>query len=212
MSNKENIKQFWDWFTKNNAKFLFVNEVEETEREKHFDEFISHLHNYCPKLFFQMGGHPDQKEMELIITAEGISEYFPMVEELVNAAPELKDWKFIKFKQPHGSGLIAKYRGKDFDPNKTMYIGLYNEDAPNEVGIHICYSDYEDSEREIFVGGTYLMLDTLLGERSTTLDINYLDVIKTPGNITDFDFGHLCDLKEYIDRVKNNKNYCAKIF
>ncbi len=205
MSNKAKINPFWDWFTANSNKFLFVNDIEETEREKLFDDFILHLHAYCDKLFFQMGGHPDAKKMELIITAEGLSQYFPNVEELVDAAPTLDNWEFIKFKQPHGPGVITKYRDIDFDPNKTIYIQLVNEQAPNEVGIHVCYADFDEEQKDIFVGGTYLMLDTLLGEKSTTLDISYLDIIKTPANITEYDFGHLCDLKEYIDRVKSGK-------
>lgn len=203
MRDLENAKKFWKWFTENNSKFLFVTEVNDSERESFLNDFLFHLHEYCDHLYFQIGGHPDDKKVELIISAEGMANYFPKVEELVDAAPQFENWEIIKFKQPQGSGFITQYHGRDFDPNKVIYIPLLNKDKPHAVGIHICYPDYEEKEKATFVGGTYLMLDTVLGEKSTTLDIEYMDVIKTPKNITEVDFRHVSDLKEYIDKIKN---------
>lgn len=202
MSDKENIKKFWDWFSANSSKFLFVTEVDEKEREIFLDEFLSHLHTYCNQLYFQIGGHPDNKKLELIITAEGMAEYFPKVEALVDAAPQLDNWEFIKFKQPQGPEFVTQYNGREFDPKKTMYLPLFNKNKPGSIGIHVCYPDYNESERSVFVGGTYLMLDTILGEKSTTLDLEYMDVIKTPADLSQTGFGHLSGLKEYVDKMK----------
>ncbi len=48
-----------------------------------------------------------------------------------------------------------------------------------------------------------MILDTILGEKSVTLDIDHMEVIKTPENITDLDFGHLSNIGEYIAEKKN---------
>jgi hypothetical protein len=202
MPEAQAAKTFWDWFGANQAKFLFSTSVEEAERDRMMEEFGTELHKYHPHLFFLMGGHPDHQDVELIITAEGISEYFPFVEELVSHAPQLKGWKIIAFKPPLGKGLNVEIGGVVFDPSKTIFIPLHNEEAPDGVGINICYPDYSEEQRNLFLQGTYIMLDTLLGERSTTLDIDYLDVMITPTDIANYDFRHLDDIKEYIDRVK----------
>lgn len=206
MSDTKNIQQFWDWFSANNSRFLFITDVSEQEREIFMNELVQHLHNYCGQLYFQVGGQPGNKKMELIISAEGLAEYFPKVEALVDAAPAYDNWAIVKFKQPQGPELVAQYGGRDFDPKKTMYIPLHNKNKPNAIGIHVCYPDYSEEEKSLFVGGTYLMLDTILGEKSTTLDIEYMDVIKTPANITEMGFGYLSVLKEYVDKIKGRSN------
>ena len=40
-------------------------------------------------------------------------------------------------------------------------------------------------------------------EKSTALDIDYLEVTKTPDNIGRYDFRHLENIKEFIDEKKN---------
>jgi hypothetical protein len=195
--------RFWSWFVENNNKYLFINQIDSIEiKEQLFNEFTEQLHRYCDKLFYEIGGHPHDTEVELIITAEGVSENFRKVELLVNSAPLIKDWKIIAFKPTMGKGFKTIINGKEFDPAKIIFIPLDNEENPTGVGIHVCYPDYTDEERTTFVNGTYIALDCLLGEKSTTLDIDYLDVIRTPANITEYVFRHLEDIQEYIVEKK----------
>jgi hypothetical protein len=202
MPGKQAAEQFWKWFSGNNSKFLFATEVDAAERDRMMAEFGNELHKYHPNLYFLLGGHPDHKDVELIITAEGISEYFPFVEELVSMAPAINGWRVIAFKPPLGKGLSVEIGGRTFDPGKTIFIPLRNEEAPQGVGLRICYPDYEEHKKNLFLQGTYIMLDTLLGERSTTLDIDYLEVDRTPPDIAQHPFMHLEDIKEHIDKVK----------
>jgi hypothetical protein len=202
MPGKEAAEQFWKWFSENNHRFLFATQVEEAERDRMMNEQGAKLHEYHEHLFFLVGGHPDHADTELIITAEGITEYFPFVEELVSAAPEIKGWKFIAFKPPMGKGLRVEQGGKTFDPEKIIFIPLHNPEEPDGVALNICYPDYDEKERNLFLSGTYIMLDTLLGEKSTMLDIDHFEIIRTPADIASYDFHHLNDIKEYIDKVK----------
>jgi hypothetical protein len=205
--NKQNelkkIEDFWSWFNLNNKKYLFLNQIDSEEvKEKLLDDFNIELHKYCENLFFEIGGHLDQTQ-ELIITAEGNKEYFQKVDDLVASAPKIKDWDIVAFKPPMDKGFIINIEGKEFDPSKIIFIPLNNKDRPTAIGMHVCYPDYIDKERNLFATGTYLMLDTLLGEKSSTLDIDYLDIIRTPDNIGNYDFKHLSDIREYISNKKN---------
>ena len=202
MYNQLEIKNFWIWFENNHKKYIFIQEVDDTEREKILTELIQELHKYCDGLFFQLGGHPDEHQMELVITAEGITDYFPMVEALVDQAPAIKGWDIIKFKQPQGPGFSTEYRGFVFDPEETIFIPLTSIDAPNAVGILVCYPDFIEAEKEAFINGTFIMLDTLIGEKSTAMDIDYLDVAQTPEEIEEYEFLYMTEIASFIEEKK----------
>lgn len=196
---------FWNWFKANNARFLFLNEVDEQEKEKMMDDLLEQLHGYCKYLFFEIGSHPKDSVCELIITAEGNTDYFDKVETLVDLAPEIKEWQFLKYRQPHGKGFSVDYGGRVFDPEKTIFILLYSEEKPESIGIQVCYPDYTEEERQMFMHGTFIMVDTLIGERSAALDLDYLDVVKTPDDLIDSDYPLLSSLPELITDRKVNK-------
>jgi hypothetical protein len=201
--NKE--KKFWNWFKKNNAKFLFLNEVDDEIKEKHMDDFITQLHKYNEGLYFLIGGHPDDKKVELVITAEGIVEYFSAVEKLVEAAPELERWSIIAFKPPEGADFITEIGNRIFDPNEITFIPLETKQDPKAVGIQVCFPEFSDEEKDLFIQGTYLMIDSIIGEKSVAQDIDYLTVIKTPDNISKIDTLKLSELDQFIKDKKNTR-------
>lgn len=80
--------QFWDWFTAHEAQFRAI---PPERKEELLNELLSRLHRYDHRLFFQMGGPEDARE--LIISAEGEKQAFPAVESLIAAAPEVPGWE-----------------------------------------------------------------------------------------------------------------------
>ncbi len=193
---------FWHWFSDNQNKFSFINEVQEAERDNLLDEFIAELHQFNDNIYFEIGGDLDDDKKELIITAEGVMDYFPEVETLVSAAPKFEKWDVIAFKPPMGKGFKTNYAGIEFDPEKVIFIPLENEEQPDAIGINVCYPDFDESDREVLMEGTYLMLDTIIGEKSTTLDINYLEITQTPENVADLNFMCCSEIGEYIEDKK----------
>ncbi len=195
-------RKFWKWFSANNHSYLFLSEVDDQEKERIMDDLLVHLHEFCEHLFFEIGGHPKDEHMELVITAEGVREYFVKVEELVDAAPDLPRWRVVKFKQPNGPGFVLDYQGRKFDPETIMFVPLHSEDHPESIGIRVCYPDYSEEEKNIYLNGTYIVIDSLIGEQSAVLDIDYLEIAGIPEDAEEEDYPSLSSLGQLIKERK----------
>lgn len=204
--NKEKALSFWQWFEKNHHQYLFINDVQdEDEKERMLDLFLTQLHEFNPELFFEIGGYPNAQRMDLVITAQGIVAQFASVEFLLTHAPDMKDWNFVAFKPAMGSNFTTTIGDKLFDPKKIIFIPLESDEDPDWLGIEVCYPNFDEDERNEYILGTYLMLDVLLGEKSTAMDIDYLDVVATPDDLADYPFMHLSEIKEFIDSAKSSE-------
>jgi hypothetical protein len=191
-------KDFWKWFEKNSAKYFFLNQVDnEEERERLLDEFLEKLQAYSPKLFFEIGGHPDEKQ-NLIITAGGNPDYFSDVDELVSRAPQLKDWNVIALKPPADGNFVITYEGAKIDPAKSWFMTLERKDVPDMLGLRIYTADYDPSMKNSFVNAAYLALDSILGERSTALEVQHVEVDNLPDNPEEKRLINLTKLPAYI--------------
>ncbi|WP_197091431.1 hypothetical protein [Sphingobacterium endophyticum] len=195
-------KQFWNWFERNNSKFFFLNQIDnEQERERLLDDFLERLHTYNEHLFFEIGGHPDETQ-ELIITAEGDTEYFEKVEALVKEAPSLKNWHIIPFKPP-AEGFTISYKGIELDPKNLWFFPLENKQNISLLGLKIYLPRYEHSQKKDTLTAVYLVLDSLLGERSSSMDIHHVEVHQLPSNPEEQGLLDLVDLPGYIKWKKS---------
>jgi len=200
--NKED--KFWDWFSNNHSQFLFVGQVDDLEKERLLNELFKNLQAYNKGLFFQIGGHPDGKQ-ELIITPEGDRTLFPVTEKLVAAAPPLKDWNIIAFKQAMGFDFVIDYEGTSLDPRNMWFVELQSSDNPDFFGLRIGTYDFDPAKERSVLSATYLILDTILGERSCVLDVHYVEVVQLPIDPQENGFMPLVELPEYIAWAKRNK-------
>ncbi len=202
MNKTTQAKHFWEWFVANQASYKsFPEEAPEKQQELE-DIFLNHLHAYCEGLFFEID--IEDTACALTITAEGDADLFPEVSELVSSAPDLPGWTIHNLRQPLGD-VISEYEDLIFDPDDTIFIPLVNEEDPFAVGIEVCYDEYSKDRHEDWLIGTFMMLDTVIGEQSTALDIDYVAVKKTPKDIEKLEYHYISDIGEYIAEVKGRK-------
>jgi hypothetical protein len=196
-------KQFWDWFKENNAKFFFLNQIDDNqEKERLLNEFLEQLHTYDEHLFFEIGGYPDETQ-ELIISAEGDLEQFEKVERLVSQAPQLKDWRIIAFKPPAESGFTIDYNGIKLSPKNLWFFPLENKKAPELLGLKIYLEDYNKTTEKDTLTAIYLVLDSLLGEKSSALDIQHVEIDQLPSTPEEQGLIELLELPKYIKWKKS---------
>jgi hypothetical protein len=197
-------QQFWDWFKANEAKFFFLNQInDDDEKETILDDLLSHLHEYCDHLFFEVGGYPDEKQ-DLIITAEGNIDYFDKVEFLVKQAPQLEYWNVIAFKPVVDGGTI-EYNGIKLNPETMCFDPLSNKSS-QKIGLRIYIDNYNSNNKKDFLTATYLVLDNILGEKSNAMDIGYVDIETLPSIPEREELIELTKLPRYIKWKKSKLN------
>jgi hypothetical protein len=200
------MKQFWNWFKDNNSAYLFLNQIEdESEKQRLLDNLMKRLHQYCDKLYFQIGGHPDD-DQELIITAEGNSDYFKLVEDLVSLAPTVPNWKFIALLQPDISkDFHINYEGIVLASNQIYFLPLDHEDSPSLIGLRICIKNYESLKDNKWLQPTvYKIIDTIVGEKAFALDIDYIEIDELPEEPKEEGMFELSGLPSYLEWHKSN--------
>ena len=189
------ITDFWKWFKENNSQFFFLNQIsDENEKQRILGEFQARLSKYNDNLYFEIGGEPDDTQ-ELIISAGGDINYFHEVEELVNNAPKIKDWKIIAFKPSMGTKFKLNYEGIEISPN-DIWFDAFRTDNKN-LHLILYYNNYVKEKEDSFVSASYIALDVILGEKSSTMNIESIEVdnIKNKENNSI----RLDGIKEFID-------------
>lgn len=148
------------------------------------NNLLENLHQYCDKLFFEIGGAPGE-DQELIITAEGNIKFFDQVEKLINSAPAIAGWIFIPFIPARTLNYVSVFEGVELKPSEIWFLPLENKNEPKAIAFMICLPNYESVKNNEWLNeAVYKMLDAALGEKVFALDINYIEVKGLPeGNL-----------------------------
>lgn len=191
-------KEFWEWFIKNEAKFYFLNQIEDDEeRERVLDVFQKKLHQYCPHLYFEIGGLPNA-DQELIITSEGNIDFFDNVTCLVDKAPNISNWKIVAFKQPHNGNYVFENKKVKISTKEIWFLPLSNEQKPNMLGLRIGIPKFQKEIKEDYLNAMHKVLNTKLGEKNYSLYISFVDVVDLPSNPKQNGFIEFVDLNNYM--------------
>jgi len=166
---------FWNWFKHNNERYLDLDTIDEAKLETLLDEFLYQLHQYCNKLFFQIGGDVGSTK-ELIISAEGNKDYFDQVEQLVAAAPPIAHWRIISLKPPVNEDFTTEHNGIRVSTKELWFLPMQNADETKFLGLRIYVPFYDQERRDDYLFIIYQILDSVLGEKSHALDIHQVDV------------------------------------
>ena len=193
----DTTSQFWNWFKDHNKSYTFLHSVDENVKEQLLDNFLEQLHNYCDKIYFEIGGFPDE-DQELIITAEGDKDYFDKVEHLINNAPKITGWNFIAFKPPMPDHFKSKWDDLELDTEDMWFLPLSNEKKQG-LGIRVYFHNQDlIKDNESLTPLLYKMLDTIIGEKSFALDIHYVDTDLLPNDPKVEGLYPILELPQYI--------------
>jgi hypothetical protein len=173
------IDSFWNWFVKNEHRFRKMG-THTNKAHVFLDELIQQMKPYNPWLK-ALAGPYDKRTFELIITADGDIALFCKVEELVNAAPPLKEWKITAHKPAIGMDKMSiDMFGHTFDAENMSFYPVLDPAYPDEINIVLVHPGFNEEETANFQTGGMIYLENALGELHTATMIDKYEVRGTP--------------------------------
>jgi hypothetical protein len=189
----QKINAFWTWLVSRQSD---LNAMDSPE-EPFWDEMLERLKTLNDGLWFEVSA-PGEGDREIVITAQGDWELFPLVEAMVSVAPELPGWSAVALKPAMGFGFTIGYRGLELDPQGIWFEPLVDPDAPEVLGLRVAVQGFNDDQEEDFANGLLLVLDTALGERAAATDVDLVDVCEVPADPDDEGFLPFTELGSYL--------------
>ena len=193
-SNPE--EDFWKWFAKN-QKYIYENVENKDKQEELFDDISSRLHKIDENLAFEFSPIHENKIREFSISADGIEESFPAVENLIAKSPKIKNWQFNAFRQRvPGDEMML-----DFGEFKIGYDDIYfrYSTSHNELGIELNIRNYNNTAA--MKNAIYILLDGLLGEYDVTMNIDWIEWVELDENNVE-NLNQFIELRDLIDSRK----------
>lgn len=168
---------FWTWFQINQQKFYNIVKSGQNPEKDFFDKL-------SPKLgelkdgYFYLTGMIDDNTAELVFTPDGVVKNIVFVEELVQSAPKISNWKFTPLKPALDiENVRIDMDGYSFGSENLSFYAIDNDNYPDEVDIVIVYNDYNEDDKFTITNGTFIFLDNYLGELNSVTTIDNLTVI-----------------------------------
>ena len=172
-----NNQDFWNWFSANEQTFYNVVKTGKNIEADFFNKLSPKLEQLKDGFFF-LSGMYDDNTAELIFTPDGVLRNIVFVEELIDAAPLIHNWKFTALKPANDienfSINMADYA---FDRENLSFYSNYHENYPDEVDIVIAYNDYKEEDKSTIINGIYIFIDNCLGELNSVTTIDNLTII-----------------------------------
>jgi hypothetical protein len=125
LMDKKNIEEFWNWFEtyKNEEETALISSVNERLKQVSFGLSAELSVEKTPK--------------ELIITPQGIKQFFSDAYALVKDAPTIDGWKIVATKPALGEGHSFKMGSVEIDPKEVTFMPLNADEHPDDVAIRL---------------------------------------------------------------------------
>ena len=170
---KSQEEKFWNWFVKNQSTY-YTDVGNKKVEEQIFNELSSQLVKINEELVFEFSPIHENGIRELTISSEGIAEVFPIIENLIEKAPELENWQFNAFRQRiPGDNFEIQFGDLKIGYSDLYFKFGYDND---KIGIELNIRNY-DGEAST-QNAIYILLDGLIGEYDVTTSIGWIEWVK----------------------------------
>jgi hypothetical protein len=167
-------ERFWQWFEQHsNGLFAF-----ETDRDRVFRDLTAALHKVHEGLTFEFGPVQNGKR-EFIVSADGIRERFPAVQNLVAAAPAMSQWIVIPFRPPKAIASVIEYDGHRVGPEDVWFR---SEPDGDRIGLTLYVRGLTEENTRSVGGATFILLDSALGEFAVETRVGFIEWKGLPDN------------------------------
>jgi hypothetical protein len=131
----------------------------------------------------------------LIITAEGEKSLFPLVEQIVAAAPVVKGWKIFALKPKLGFPEFIQWEGYQLSVEDVVFDPMENESG--ELGLFLLVPDLADEDADNAHDALLRAIDHGLGEREFAEAVAFTEIAALEESADEF--VSLTDLASFIE-------------
>ena len=166
-------RKFWDWFQVNSKR---LHEFEK-DQEKIFNELDAEMDKVNKDLLFEFG--PDQDGVrEFTVSGGGVKAVFPAVKDLVAAAPKMKEWKIVAFRQPKSLDYRIKFGDQELTVDDFWFS---HQKAPdNKTDIKVFIRGLNKENESVMHQLAFLFLDSAIGEYNVATKIGGIEFLPAP--------------------------------
>jgi hypothetical protein len=164
-SREERIQAFWQWFDTN--KEQYENLTPENQSAK-LNILIDKLHDIDSELSVEISA----EIQEIVISAEGDTSRFALVEEIVRKAPPLEEWDVTAFRQPKLEDFTLQYEEITLTPSELYFLPVENNNQLDIIIYGVGFSKYNYNKLAHY---GMIMLDKVMGEYNVAAKVRYYD-------------------------------------
>lgn len=194
--DKQELESFWRWLEAHKR---------ELDRLEHPDDYfwqeiLGRLRVFSERLYIEVSAlSTGTFERELIITTHGRRELFSVADRIVANALQIPGWKFISLKPAMGFDFKSCYEGIEFEPKSIWFTPLAKKLAPQFLGLRIGIPGLTPDINRQAANAVRIILDTALGERTSALEIHYVETVVLPEKPREAGYIELPKLPRYIE-------------
>jgi hypothetical protein len=190
------IDEFWKWLGQNELEYRRIFDDRETDL---IDDILNKLIEIQKGLAVEFEKSNDIYVM--IISADGVEEYFDIVQKIINKAPLIKSWKFIAFRQPYEKERLQKFvltvNGYSLDPKQIMFLPIVEEE---KLYIQIFSPDINEETKNKIGYGCLMLLDNIIGEYACVKKVDGYEYYNiTEANEFENELKPLTEIAAYLD-------------
>ncbi|MBQ9418713.1 MAG: hypothetical protein IJU19_09065 [Bacteroidales bacterium] len=197
-------EEFWQWFAEHNEQLTAIGDLSDEQQAALLQSLSERLHAYCEGIDCELG-EATANGRTLTFTAEGDTDWFRQVVELVDAAPDLDWWSFVAFKQPLGRQLRVHFGKYLFDTSKMWFEQLECEEEPEMLGLRVAVAGNRP-EDEDFQVGVYTTVEALIGEFDCATLVGYMETVELPAEPLKSGYQPLDSLEDFVEWFKRKRD------
>lgn len=156
-SANDPVQRFWEWFQSHEASLF-----DAPGDDPLFGELLENIRRVHANLTWECGV-AGEVPRELIFSADGIKAAFPAVEAIVDAAPRLDRWRFVRFRprSPDYAGSSIRLGDRNIHARDIEYVLTSNGTL---LGVDLFIRGCQADDEEAFVRIAFIFMDSALGE------------------------------------------------
>ncbi len=197
------VEGFWKWFEKNEQELRSFPQ----NPDYHLNRILKQLQKIEKNLAVELEPARKGSPPIMTISADGVRENFPIVQEFISNAPVLEHWKFVAFRQRMSKdqikGMVLRSQDFELNPMEMRFAPISDRD---NLDIILYTKGVNAVNYEQVAYGGLLLVDNILGEYDCVTKVRSYDFHQLPTSKSELrKLKPLLQLADFVDRWTEQK-------